>query len=172
MSNVLDNNINNREHTKPSAPLNIKVETVKDDIAKGTRETLTSPLRGDWAKGAPDPISKVISRAFAFNVLTCGRSTSSQRQKDLLSGTLADRDVFHNLMAIGEKTTCLVSIHIKGPITLVTKVGLGPSGLADVRENIDKAKVYNIQRGLRTKRAQARLVCTLTLNLLVSILLW
>jgi hypothetical protein len=153
-------------HTKSRTPFDIQVETVKDDIAKGTWETISCPFRCDWTKGTPDPVGKIIGRVLACNVLAGRRSASSQRQEDLLSSILAEGDVFHDLMAIGKEATGLISIHEKGSITLVAKVGLGPSGQTDVWKDVDKANVDNIQRGFSTERAQTLLVCTLTLGML------
>ena len=92
------------------------------------------------------------------------RASTSNGNEDFLARSLADWDIFRQLMTAREKLRGDTSNAQGHPIALVAKIGPRNSQDALVRKHIDEAEIDNIQRDLVTEMAQSGLVLPLALG--------
>jgi hypothetical protein len=149
-----------RKHTKTTVVLDVKVETINNDIPKGTR---TLPTLSDWAKSSPQESGERLGSVLGEDALVCGIGTTNGQQ-DLLTSRLADGNILHDLMTAGQQLGYnAIFSNVGGTVALVAKVGARPSSRA-IGEIVDKSNIDDVQGGLLTEVAQTELVRTLTLQ--------
>lgn len=140
--------------------LDVKIKSINRVVLEWTRKD-SIKLGIMRPKRIPQEIGKPSGKVLIQGALV--RSGTSNGEHDGLSHSFTDRDIFPDLMAATEQ----VCARVECAITLVAKVGTRPC-TDDIRKDIDEAQIDDIQRGLFTEMAQARLVSTLTLNLNVK----
>jgi hypothetical protein len=144
---------------KTTVVLDVKVETINNDIPKGTR---TLPTLSDWAKSSPQESGERLGSVLGEDALVCGIGTTNGQQ-DLLTSRLADGNILHDLMTAGQQLGYnAIFSNVGGTVALVAKVGARPSSRA-IGEIVDKSNIDDVQGGLLTEVAQTELVRTLTI---------
>jgi hypothetical protein len=135
--------------------LNIKVETIHRVGQEWTRIGVGVGLILRTER-VPQEVGKPDCLQFTAQILPGSLTTNGQH--DSLAHLLTDRDILPDLVAASEKFRIRVDI----AITLVAKVRAWP--VTDgVGEDVDEAKVDDIQRCFLTEVAQTLLIRTLTL---------
>jgi hypothetical protein len=106
----------------PGTRLDVEVEAVNNGIAKGTGLVGIGPCRGGRAECTPQPVTEVLGNLFRWQVVVCRRSSSSERQQDLLAVLLAELD--------GVSNTGAVLQYVAGTVSAVRQVIVTPASIS------------------------------------------